>query len=139
MINRAIAPLIAGFGFAALAGAFPAFAQSGWAEQRPVQFRYADQGQTNEALRNQLGTSASAAAAAVAASSGLGGGAGAGSLQNSDQYNNAVIFNPNVTNSGGGDVYLNVTINADQTSGTTNQSSSNTSQAVRNGGTILNP
>lgn len=126
--------------FAAISGAE---AQSGWAEQRPVQFRYSDQGMTNEVYRNQLGVSAAAAAATVAISSrdgASGGGSGSGG-QSSGQLQNVIQVNPIISNTGSGNVYLNIgDVNGAQTSTDSNQTSTNTSQTARKGGSIvLNP
>ncbi len=88
-----------------LAVSSAAHAQSGWAEQRPVQFRYSDQGMTNEVYRNQLGISGAAAAASVAISSGNGGASGGGAAlrcQSSGQLQNVIQVNPVISNTGGG-------------------------------------
>jgi Flp pilus assembly protein TadG len=106
--------------------AIPALAQ-GWGEQAPLQFKYINQGVTNEVYRNQLGTTA----AAASSSSSLGSGSGSGLGQASSQLNNAVQLNENntynVTITGDGN-YLNVTgstVNAQQTSTGTKQTTTN--------------
>ncbi|MGH6725360.1 MAG: hypothetical protein ACREB8_02295 [Pseudolabrys sp.] len=99
----------------------------GWGEQAPLQFRYSNQGISNEVYRNQLGMTA--AAAAASSSSGLSGGGGLG--QSSSQLNNAIELNGNNTYNvtvTGDNNYLNVSgssVNAQQTSTGTTQSSSN--------------
>jgi len=114
----------------AIVGSAGSASAQGWGEQAPLQFRYSNQGISNEVYRNQLGTTA---AAAAASSSSLGGSGGLGFGQSSNQLNNAVQLNEantyNVTISGSGN-YLNVsgsTVNAQQTSTGTSQSSSNRS------------
>jgi hypothetical protein len=102
----------------------------GWGEQAPMQFKYSNQGMSNEVYRLQLG--ASAVAAAAAASAAGGGGAGGGLGQGSSNLNNAVQINNNATYNvtvSGDSNYLNFgdTINAQQTSSGTTQSSSNQS------------
>jgi hypothetical protein len=130
---------LAGFALATFMISTPAFAQ-GWAEQRPAQFRYVDQGMANEVYRNQLGTSGAAAAASVAISGGAGAGGG-GSLQGSEQLNNVIQLNP--TNTGSGEIYLNVTVTGTtQTTTDSSQNSTNQSQSqtLKKGGSaqILN-
>lgn len=132
---------LAAFGFAVLLPAGSAFAQ-GWAEQRPAQFRYSEQGMANEVYRTQMGVAGASAAASVAVSSGAGGGGGlGGSLQSSQQLSNVIQVNP--TNTGDGDIYLNVTVTGTtQTTTDSSQTSTNQtqSQTVRKGGSaqILN-
>jgi hypothetical protein len=110
----------------------------GWGEQAPVQFKYSNQAMTSEVYRMQLGASAAAAAAAASASGGFGGG-----LQSSSNLNNAVQINNNATYNvtvSGDSNYLNFgdTINAQQSSTGTQQSSSNTSTTQSGGTKILN-
>lgn len=116
-------------GFAGSAGA--ALAQA-WGEQAPVQFKYANQGATDEVERVQLGT-----AAITAGASTLGSGGSGGSGQSSGQTNNAVEVNSNntynVTVSGSSGTYLNfgdgATATATQTSTGTTQTSKNSSSS----------
>jgi hypothetical protein len=111
----------------------------GWGEQVPLQFRYSNQGISNEVYRNQLGTTA-AAAASSSSSGGLSGGGG-GFGQSSNQLNNAIqlsgnnTYNVTVT---GSNNYLNVSgssVNAQQTSTGTTQSSSNSTGST----TVVKP
>ena len=108
---------------------FTAFAQ-GFGEQRPLQFRNANNGLTLEVYRRQLGASAAASAAASATASGVG-----ASGQSGSAVNNAVqttrYLNVSVT---GENNILNVvgeTINASQESSNTEQSSSNQQVSTR--------
>ncbi len=99
----------------------PGLAQ-GFGEQRPLQFKNVNNGLTNEVYRRQLG--ASAVASATASSSG-----GGGSGQSGSAVNNAVQTSRylNITVSGENNI-LNVvgeTINAEQQSSGTQQSSAN--------------
>jgi hypothetical protein len=114
-----------------IAGSVGAAAAQAWGEQAPVQFKYANQGLTNEVYRNQLG-----GAAAAASASASGGGLGSGTGQSSNQLDNAVQINNantyNITVSGSSN-YLNVsgdTVNAQQTSTGTSQTSSNSTAAA---------
>ena len=111
---------------ALLAG--PCARAQGFGEQRPLQFKNANNGLTNEVYRRQLG--AAAVATAVAGSSG-----GGGSGQSGSAVNNAVQTSRylNITVSGENNV-LNVvgeTINADQQSNGTLQSSENEQISTR--------
>ena len=111
----------------AVSASSSAFAQ-GWGEQAPIQFKYSNQGVTNEIYRLQFGASV----AASASSSSGGGGTGLGNAQSSSNLNNAVQINNSanytVTISGTGN-YLNFgdTINAQQSSTGTQQTSANSS------------
>ena len=117
-----------------IVGSAGAASAQAWGEQAPLQFRYSNQGISNEVYRNQLGASA---AAAAASSSSLGGG-GSGLGQSSSQLNNAVQIvdsnTYNVTISGNGN-YLNITgsnVNAQQTSTGTSQTSTNSKSPYLN-------
>jgi len=115
----------------------------GWGEQAPLQFRYSNQGITNELYRNQLGLAA--AAAATSSSSLSSGGSGSnGTNQLSSQLNNAVQVTEsntyNVTISGSGN-YLNVTgatVNAQQSSTGTSQTSTNKDSSAKSSSPFLN-
>jgi hypothetical protein len=129
-VSAVLALSLAGF----VASPGVALAQ-GWGEQAPLQFRYLSQGVTNEVYRNQLGTSA---AAAAASSSSLSGGSGGGIGQASNQLNNAIQLDShdtyNVTITGDGN-YLNVTgstVNAQQTSTGTTQTTTNSKSPYLN-------
>ncbi len=94
-------------------------------EQAPVQFKFNNTAETSEIYRQQLGASA-----AAAASSGLGGyGYGLSGQSSSQTTNGVTVTNTyNVTMSGSNDT-LNVqgaTVNANQTSTGTTQTSANT-------------
>jgi hypothetical protein len=124
LTTRLATVVLLGAAASALASA-PSRAQ-GYGEQAPLQFKYANQGLTNEVYRLQLGAAA-AAAAASSSSGGLG-----GNGQQSSNLNNAIqVYNNqtyNVTMSGSNDV-LNVsgdTINAQQSSSGTKQTNTNT-------------
>jgi hypothetical protein len=117
--------------FVGLVGSAGSVSAQGWGEQAPLQFKYSNQGISNEVYRNQLGTTAAAAAASSSSGGGSGGSLGSGQL--SSQLNNAVQLDShntyNVTITGNGN-YLNVTgsnVNAQQTSTGTSQSSTNSS------------
>jgi hypothetical protein len=124
-VTRLATVVLLGSATAAILSA-PARAQ-GYGEQAPLQFKYANQGLTNEVYRLQLGAAAAAAAASSSSSGGLG-----GNGQQSNNLNNAIqVYNNqtyNVTMSGSNDV-LNVsgdTINAQQSSSGTKQTNTNT-------------
>jgi hypothetical protein len=111
----------------------------GWGEQAPVQFKFSNQSMTSEVYRLQLGASSAAAAAAAAA----GGGGFGGGLQSSSNLNNAVQINNNATYNvtvSGDSNYLNFgdTINAQQSSTGTQQSSANTSSSTSGASKFLN-
>jgi hypothetical protein len=132
---RSVSAVLA-LSLAGLIGSSGAALAQGWGEQAPLQFRYLSQGVTNEVYRNQLGTSA---AAAAASSSSLSGGSGSSGLgQSSNQLNNAIQVDShdtyNVTITGDGN-YLNVTgstVNAQQTSTGTSQTSTNSKSPYLN-------
>lgn len=119
----------------AVVGSAGAALAQGWGEQAPLQFKYSNQGISNEVYRNQLGMSAAAAAASSSSGGSLSGG---GLGQASSQLNNAVQLNEantyNVTITGNGN-YLNVSgssVNAQQTSTGTSQTSSNSKSPYLN-------
>ena len=118
-----------------IVGSAGAASAQAWGEQAPLQFRYSNQGISNEVYRNQLGTTAAAAAASSSSSGSLG---GSGLGQSSSQLNNAVQIvdsnTYNVTISGNGN-YLNITgsnVNAQQTSTGTSQTSTNSKSPYLN-------
>ncbi len=99
----------------------------GFGEQRAVQFKYANQGLTNEVYRRQLG--AAAASSSSSSSSSSGSGQGGSALNNAVQTSS----NLNVTVNGTGNT-LNITgdtLKADQNSSGTSQTNENTQATAK--------
>jgi hypothetical protein len=112
-----------------LPGATGVALAQGWGEQAPMQFKYSNQGLSNEVYRNQLGAAA-AAASASASGGGLGTAQGNNQLSNVVQVTNSNTYNVNVA--GDGNV-LNMgdTVNAQQTSSDSNQTNANTNTSTK--------
>jgi hypothetical protein len=130
-----IAPGLIGLTAAFLVISGAAIAQ-GWGEQGAVQFRYSNQGLSNEVYRNQFGIAA-AAAAAVAGGGGLGGG-GTGSAQGNNQLSNVVQINNNSTynvsvTGDGNFLTFDNNVDAEQTSTDSNQTNSNVVNRISGG------
>ncbi len=124
MLSRRYACVVLAFTLLAPA---PVSAQ-GFGEQRPLQFKNANNGLTNEVYRRQLGAASSSSATATSSSGGASGQAGSA-------VNNAVQTTRylNVTVSGQNNI-LNIvgeTINAEQQSEGTGQSSVNEQTSTR--------